>query len=80
MWFVEQTETFLDETGNREQKPEIVIHDKDTKFTQQFKDTPASRGVRANKLPKTSPSLNGRCERFIQTIQMECLAMRAWLA
>jgi putative transposase len=73
-WVVEQTEWFLEDTESREQKPEIVIHDMDTKFTQQFKDTLASRGVRTNKLPKTSPNLNGRCERFIQTIKLECLA------
>jgi putative transposase len=73
-WVVVQTERFLEDTGSREQRPEIVIHDMDTKFTQQFKDTLASRGVRTNKLPKTSPNLNGRCERFIQTIKLECLA------
>lgn len=30
--------------------------------------------VRTNALPITSPNLNGRCERFIQTIKLECLA------
>ena len=73
-WVVEQTEVFLEETGTRENSPEIVIHDMDTKFTQAFKDTLTSRGVRTNKLPKTSPNLNGRCERFIQTVKLECLA------
>ena len=73
-WVAEQTERFLEDTGGRQKKPEIVIHDMDTKFTQEFKDTLASRGVRTNKLPKTSPNLNGRCERFIQTIKLECLA------
>lgn len=73
-WVVAQTELFLEETATREIKPEIVIHDMDTKFTQDFKDTLTSRGVRTNKLPKTSPNLNGRCERFIETIKLECLA------
>ena len=73
-WVVEQTERFLEDTGSREKKPEILIHDMDTKFTLEFKDTLASRGVRTNQLPKASPNLNGRCERFIQTIKLECLA------
>jgi len=30
--------------------------------------------VRTNALPKASPNLNGRCERLIQTIKLECLA------
>ena len=59
-WVVEQTELFVEETATREIKPEIVIHDMDTKFTQDFKDTLTSRGVRTNKLPKASPNLNGR--------------------
>ena len=72
-WVVEQTELFLEETATWELKPEIVMHDMDTKFTQEFKDTLTSRGVRTNKLPKTSPNLNGRCERFILTVKSECL-------
>ncbi|WP_197441473.1 integrase core domain-containing protein [Thalassoglobus neptunius] len=32
------------------------------------------RGVRGNPLPRASPNLNGRCERFIETIKLECLA------
>ena len=31
------------------------------------------KGVRTNPLPKASPNLNGRCERFIGTIKLECL-------
>jgi putative transposase len=45
-----------------------------TKFTQEFKNTLAQRGVRPHQLPKASPNLNGRCERFIQTIKHECLS------
>ena len=29
--------------------------------------------MKTNPLPKGSPNLNGRCERFIETIKMECL-------
>ena len=50
------------------------MHDKDTKFTKDFVEKLKSRGVRTNSLPKASPNLNGRCERVIQTIKLECLA------
>lgn len=73
-WVVDQTERFLDETAGRDHKPEIVIHDRDTKFSTEFTQTLKNRGVRANPLPKASPNLNGRCERFIETIKLECLA------
>lgn len=73
-WVVEQTEDFLSRTSKREQKPSIVIHDRDTKFTKEFVAKLADSDVRTNALPKASPNLNGRCERFIQTIKLECLA------
>ena len=39
-----------------------------------FVKTLKSRGVRHNALPKGSPNLNGRCERFVKTIREECLS------
>ncbi|MDA0283022.1 MAG: integrase core domain-containing protein, partial [Planctomycetota bacterium] len=59
--------------AGREQKPAIVMHDRDTKFTKEYTAALAGRGVRTNPLPVASPNLNGRCERFIQTIKLECL-------
>ena len=73
-WVVKQTEAFIEQTKNRAEKPDIVMHDRDTKFTKEFVAKLKEHGVRTNALPKTSPNLNGRCERFIQTIKLECLA------
>ena len=72
-WVVEQTKEFLDQTMTREQKPAIVMHDRDTKFTKEFTATLKAKGVRTNVLPVASPNLDGRVERFIQTIKYECL-------
>ena len=72
-WVVEQTEAFLDRTMNREEKPSIILHDLDTKFTKEFTAKVKEKGVRTNPLPKASPNLNGRCERFIGTIKLEGL-------
>ena len=72
-WVVDQTERFLDETAGREQKPASVMHDRDTKFTKEFVAALNDRNVRTNALPVASPNLNGRVERFIQTIKHECL-------
>ena len=69
-----QTEAFIEKTKDRADKPDIVMHDRDTKFTKEFVAKLKEHGVRTNALPKTSPNLNGRCERFIQTIKLECLA------
>lgn len=72
-WVVEQTKEFLDQTMDREKKPSIVMHDRDTKFTKEFTKALEEQGVRTNKLPITSPNLNGRVERFGLTLKYECL-------
>lgn len=68
-WVVQRTENFLDQTVNREKKPSIVMFDRDTKFTREFVAKLKGHGVRTNALPKASPNLNGRCERFIGTLR-----------
>ena len=72
-WVVAQTNEFLNQTRTREKKPSIVMHDRDTKFIKEFNAALKSQGVRTNALPVASPNLNGRVERFIQTIKYECL-------
>ena len=49
------------------------MHDRDTKFTKDFTATLKANDVRTNVLPIASPNLNGRVERFVQTIKYECL-------
>lgn len=72
-WVVKQTEAFIEQTADRKEKPDIVMHDRDTKFTKEFVATLKAIGIRTNALPVASPNLNGRVERFIQTIKYECL-------
>ena len=64
-WVVRQAETFVDQTANRETKPDIIMHDRDAKFTKEFTAKLRDHGLRTNVLPKASRNLNGRCERFI---------------
>jgi len=73
-WVEKQADLFVDQTAGREEKSEIVMHDRDTKFTKEFTAKLKVRGLRTNVLPKASPNLNGRCERIIQSIKLECLA------
>lgn len=73
-WVTKQVDLFVDQTAAREKKPDIIMHDRDTKFTKEFTARLKERGLRTNALPKASPNLNGRCERFIETIKLECLS------
>ena len=73
-WVCEQTEWFVEQTKDREKKPTLIMHDRDVKFTKDFTATVKKCGLKTNPLPKGSPNLNGRCERVIETIKLECLA------
>jgi len=64
---------FIEQTKDRENKPEMIIHDRDVKFTKEFTQKVKDAGMKTNPLPIGSPNLNGRCERFIETIKLECL-------
>jgi putative transposase len=72
-WVVRQTKEFLEKTKDRGKKPEILMHDRDTKFSRAFTTACEKGGLRTNPLPVASPNLNGRCDRFIQTIKHELL-------
>lgn len=72
-WVCEQTKWFSDQTRTRETKPALLLHDRDVKFTKEFTQTVKNVGMKTNPLPVGSPNLNGRCERFIETIKLECL-------
>ena len=43
-WVEKQADWFVDQTAGRDEKPEIVMHDKDTKFTKEFTVKLKSRG------------------------------------
>ena len=68
-----QADLFVDQTAGREKKPDIIMYDLDSKFTKDFKDRLKERGLRTNVSSKAILNLNGRCERFIETIKLECL-------
>ncbi len=60
-WVVVQTERFLEDTGSRDRKLEIVIHDMDTNFTREFNGALLSRGAWTNHFDALRSRLpNGR--------------------
>jgi putative transposase len=60
------TDGFL--TGKR-----FLIHDRDPLFTVAFRETLASAGVEAVRLPPRSPNLNAYAERFVRSVKESCL-------
>ncbi len=51
-----------------------LIHDRDPLFTRAFRELLESSAVKTVKLPVRSPDLSAYAERFVRSIQSECLA------
>ena len=72
-WVAEQTEAFLDYAEQAELKVGLVSRDRDHNYRQVFDDACKNRGARVKLLTFRSPNLNAFVERFIQSLQVECL-------
>ena len=49
------------------------IHDRDPLFTEEFSKIIQASGIKAVKLPPSSPNLNAYADRFVRTIKESCL-------
>jgi putative transposase len=72
-WMAEQAAAFV-EHAKREGLPAgMLFRDHDSAYTHAFDDVLEEAGVRVNELVFRSPNLNAYVERFIQSVQQECL-------
>jgi len=51
-----------------------LIHDRDAKFCESFRDTIEAVGVTPIRLPARSPDLNAFAERWVRSVKEECLS------
>jgi len=72
-WVNEQAQAFLQHVEETGLETTIVMHDRDTKFTASFDDVLESAELEVKKAAHRSPNTNAFVERFIQTLQQECL-------
>jgi putative transposase len=52
----------------------FLLHDRDSKFCREFRETLAAGGVKCTPLPARSPNLNAHAERWIRSIKEGCLS------
>jgi len=72
-WVKEQANAFLEHTKTTGLEAKVVMHDRDTKFTASFDEILSSDQGEVKEAAFRSPNTNAFVERFIQTIQQECL-------
>jgi putative transposase len=72
-WVLEQADAFRQHLKDEKLSCKILMHDHDTKFTKSFNETfsAGKRGVKISAF--RSPNTNAYVERFIQSLQQECL-------
>ena len=72
-WVCEQAQAWLDQVPRQAGKPLLLLHDRDTKFPEEFRRILRASDVKPLRLPVRSPNLNARLERGIKTLLHECL-------
>jgi putative transposase len=72
-WTATQAVAFCQAQADSANAPRIILHDRDTKFFGAFHTALRKHSIQPVPLRVRSPNLNAFAERFIQTLQQECL-------
>jgi putative transposase len=72
-WLTEQVQVFQKHVKKHKLPAAMVINDADPKFGKTFDSDLKRTGVSPKRLQPCSPNMNAFVERFIQSIQVECL-------
>ena len=72
VWVKEQAKAFIEHAQSEHLDVGLVTRDNDRLY-RQFDETLAARGVQAKRLAIRAPNTNAYVERFIQSLQVECL-------
>jgi putative transposase len=72
-WVIERAAEFIRHAHDNKLGVDLVFHDADRTFGRAFDDSLRKKGLRPRRLRPRSPNLNAFVERWIQSIQVECL-------
>jgi putative transposase len=72
-WVKEQAELFVESLPAARLEAKIIFHDRDGKFGRAFDDTLRAKGLDVRHSPVQAPNVCAYVERWIQSIQVECL-------
>jgi len=72
-WVVQQARNLFVELGDRADRFEFLIRDRDSKFSAAFDAVFTGADIRTIRTPVRAPRANAIAERFIGTLRRECL-------
>jgi putative transposase len=72
-WMLQVARNVTDSPSGALHAKRYLIIDRDTKYSQQFRQLVQDSGANVIRLPPMSPNLNAYAERFVRSIKDECL-------
>ncbi|HEY8723702.1 MAG TPA: integrase core domain-containing protein [Gaiellaceae bacterium] len=72
-WMVQQARNLLMDLDDRGQRPQFLLHDRDTKFSRAFDAVFHSNEMRVIRTPPKAPNANAHIERWVGSARRECL-------
>jgi transposase InsO family protein len=73
-WMTQMGRNATDEACGCLRQHRYVLHDRDSKFGAEFRETLAAGGVECVRLPPRSPNLDAFAERWVRSVKQECLS------
>jgi len=73
VWMLQQARNLLMNLDDRGQRPRLLIHDRDSKFSRTFDALFRSDGIRVIRTPVRAPNANAHVERWVGSVRRECL-------
>jgi putative transposase len=72
-WMLQQARNLLMNLDDHNERPRLLIHDRDTKFSRAFDAIFNGDGIRVIRTPVRAPNANAHIERWVGSARRECL-------
>ena len=73
VWMLQQARNLLMDLDDRGQRPRLLIHDRDSKFSRGVDAVFHDDGIRVIRTPVRAPNANAHVERWVGSVRRECL-------